>query len=40
MTMLLCVTTFVAGLVLILVELKGEWAVSLELLKPHFYLKL
>ena len=40
MTMLLCVTTFVAGLILILVELNGKWAVSLKLLKPHFYLKL
>ena len=40
MTMLLCVTTFVAGLILILVELEGKWAVSLELLKPHLYVKL
>ena len=38
--MLLCVTTFVAGLILILVELNGKWAVSLKLLKPHFCLKL
>ena len=30
MTMLLCVATFVAGLILILVELKGKWAVSFK----------
>ena len=36
MTMLLCVATFVAGLILILVELKGKWAVSF---KTTFLLK-
>lgn len=36
MTMLLCVTTFIAGLVLILVEFKGKWAVSF---KTTFLLK-